>query len=356
MATAWVGALTAVALGVVAMAQRDLKQLLAASTAAQLGFVVLAAGVGDVPGGAEHLLGHAATKALLFLVAGLWLAALGTKQLDAIAGVARWWRPVGVLFTIATLTLAGLPPLGLWVTKDHVLAAAGERSGWLYAVGLTGAVLSAGYAAVALRAAWTGPDRRPADRPGWDSEEEGDRHVPERATLPLAVLAAGALAPVALLVPGISGAVDRLVGVSAQAPPGAAEMAASAGLALVAFGLVLRRPPAAVPGAARWWFLERAATVAVVAPVEGLAARADRLDRALDRAVAITAEATTATAMAASRFDIAAVDGAVRAVVGAVRAAGRAAVRPQSGLVHQYLGAAAVVLVVGAVLLVVVRP
>ncbi|MCB2176392.1 MAG: hypothetical protein KQH57_11335 [Actinomycetales bacterium] len=356
LATAWVGALTAVGLGVVAMAQRDLKQLLAASTAAQLGFVVMAAGVGDVPGGAEHLLGHAATKALLFLVAGLWLAALGTKQLDAIAGVARWWRPVGVLFTFAALTLAGLPPLGLWVTKDHVLAAAGERSGWLYVVGLAGAVLSAGYAAVALRAAWHGPDRRPDHRPGWDSEEDGDRHVPAQATVPLAVLAVGALVPVALLVPAVSGAVDRLLGANGAVTPGAAEMAASAGLALAVFGLVLRRLPRAVPGAARWWYLERVATATVVAPVEWLATRADRLDRALDRAVVGVARTTAAVSAAASRLDVSVVDGAVRGVVGSVRAAGRAALRPQSGLVHQYLGAAAVVLAVGAVLLVVVRP
>lgn len=356
LAAAWVGALTAVALGLVAMAQRDLKQLLAASTSAQLGFVVMAAGVGDLPGGAEHLLGHAATKALLFLVAGLWLAALGTKQLDALAGVARWWRPVGVLFTLAALTLAGLPPLGLWVTKDHVLAAAAERSTGLYVVGLAGAVLSAGYAAVALRAAWRGPDRRPDDRPGWDGEEDGNRHVPARATAPLAVLGVGALVPIALLAPTVSRAIDRLLGVPGAVSPGAGEMAVSAGLAVVAFGMVVRRPPRPVPGAARWWHLDRAATVTVVSPVAWLAARADRTDRALDRAVAATALTTSTVAGTVARLDASVVDGAVRGVVETVRAAGRAALRPQSGLVHQYLAAAAVALAVGTVLLVVVRP
>ncbi|MGB5935809.1 MAG: proton-conducting transporter membrane subunit, partial [Ornithinimicrobium sp.] len=70
---AWVGAGTALLLGAVALAQSDLKQLLAASTCAQLGFIVLAAGVGSVSGGATHLVAHASTKALLFLVAGIWL-------------------------------------------------------------------------------------------------------------------------------------------------------------------------------------------------------------------------------------------------------------------------------------------
>ncbi len=76
---AWVGAATAVALGLVAVAQRDLKQLLAASTCAQIGFMVLVAGVGGVGAGTAQLVAHAATKSLLFLPAGAWLSALGTK-------------------------------------------------------------------------------------------------------------------------------------------------------------------------------------------------------------------------------------------------------------------------------------
>ncbi|MHB1065270.1 MAG: NADH-quinone oxidoreductase subunit 5 family protein [Georgenia sp.] len=354
--TAWVGALTALALGVVAMAQRDLKQLLAASTAAQLGFVVLAAGVGDIAGGSEHLVGHAATKALLFLVAGLWLSALGTKDLHALAGVGRWWRPVGALFTFAALTLAGLPPLGLWVTKDHVLASAAERSTGLYVVGLAAAVLSAGYAAVAVRAVWRGPAQRPDGRAGWDSEEQGSRHVPTSAVPALAVLAVGALLPVALLVPEVADAVDALLGVGVTTAPGTGEIALSAGLSLVAFGLVLRRVPRAVPGAAGWWWLAPVARTLVVRPVEATARVADRLDRRLDTAVAATAEAAVAVAVAAGRFDLTALDAGVHRLARGVRSAGRTALRPQTGLVHQYLGAAVAVVTLGAVLLVMVRP
>jgi NADH:ubiquinone oxidoreductase subunit 5 (subunit L)/multisubunit Na+/H+ antiporter MnhA subunit len=87
-AAAWVGALTALLLGAVAVAQQDLKQLLAASTSAQLGFVVMGAGLASVSGGAAHLVAHASTKALLFLAAGAWLTALGTKQLAGLRGVA----------------------------------------------------------------------------------------------------------------------------------------------------------------------------------------------------------------------------------------------------------------------------
>merc|ERR1711965_1184935 len=80
-AAAWIGAATTIVLGVIAIGQSDLKQLLAASTAAQLGFVTLAAGIGATAGGTAQLIAHAATKALLFLIAGAWLAATGTKQL-----------------------------------------------------------------------------------------------------------------------------------------------------------------------------------------------------------------------------------------------------------------------------------
>src|SRR5699024_6068593 len=100
---AWIGAASAVLLGCVALAQRELKQLLAASTIAQLGFVVMAAGVGAVSGGAAHLVAHAGTKALLFLAAGVWLTMLGTENLDRLHGAARRWPVVGAAATVGAL-------------------------------------------------------------------------------------------------------------------------------------------------------------------------------------------------------------------------------------------------------------
>jgi NADH:ubiquinone oxidoreductase subunit 5 (subunit L)/multisubunit Na+/H+ antiporter MnhA subunit len=185
--TAWAGAVTALALGLVAVAQGDLKQLLAASTCAQVGFMVLAAGAGGVRGGVAQLVAHAATKSLLFLAAGAWLTALGTKQLPALRGAARRYRLVGVTFTVGAAVLAGLPPGSLWVTKDEVLAAALHASPALYAVGLAAAVVSAVYSA---KAAWYVWQPVSADAgAGYDTEGRGTRRVAPVTRPPLAVLA-----------------------------------------------------------------------------------------------------------------------------------------------------------------------
>ena len=173
---AWAGATTAVFLGLVALAQTDLKQLLAASTAAQLGFVVLAAGLGASAAGGTHLVAHAAVKAGLFLAAGIWLEALGTKRLAALTGAARIWPVVGACSAAALLSLAGLPPLALWATKDGVLAAAAEQSPALYVAGLLGAALAAAYAGKAL-VVLTRPLPENAES-AWDDEREGTRDVP----------------------------------------------------------------------------------------------------------------------------------------------------------------------------------
>ncbi|EME67231.1 NADH-ubiquinone oxidoreductase chain 5, partial [Rhodococcus ruber BKS 20-38] len=223
-AAAWIGIGTAVLLGVVAMAQQDLKQLLAASTAAQLGFVVAAAGLGAIGGGAAHLLAHAFTKAGLFLAAGAWLSALGSRQLADLHGVARRRRWLGWSATVLALTLAGVAPLSLWATKDAVLAAALEHSRALYAAGLIASAVSAGYAGKILVVLWrrdtpAGVERDPAPAPG----------PAER--MPVAILALGAAAAGLLALPPAGTALARALDRETVPPPTVTELAASAALA-----------------------------------------------------------------------------------------------------------------------------
>jgi NADH:ubiquinone oxidoreductase subunit 5 (subunit L)/multisubunit Na+/H+ antiporter MnhA subunit len=344
---AWVGAATALLLGLVAVAQSDLKQLLAASTCAQIGFMVLAAGVGGVAGGALQLVAHAATKSLLFLAAGAWLVALGTKQLGELRGAARRFPLVGVTFTVGAASLAGLPPLSLWVTKDAVLAAALERGGVaLYAAGTAGAVVSAIYSAKAVWYVW-----QPAPAAVAAVEHEPSGRVHGAMLLPLVVLAAFAAA-LGVLPFVVSGAL-------VVAPtPTPWELLLSAALA-VAAALVAWRIGAGIGEAAPlagWLGLERAAHVVLVRPTRALAEALARFDdRVLDRAVEAAARGVGAAARALDRRGEVSVDGAVRGLAAGARALGRLARRPQTGQLHQYYAQVAVAFAVLALLVIVVR-
>ncbi len=360
MAAAWVGAATAVLLGLVALAQSDLKQLLAASTAAQLGFVVLAAGVGATAGGATHLVAHAAVKAGLFLAAGVWLEALGTKRLASLTGAARLWPVVGACATAGLLSLAGLPPLALWATKDAVLAAAAEQSPALYVTGLLGAALSAAYATKALVVLTR---RLPGDAESrWDDEREGTRKPPTTAWLPLVPLAAGAVVLGVLALPPLFGRVDELVG-GAAPEPSTLELLASALIAVAVIALTVvtmqnaRSWRFAWPRALTdWLLLEPFAHRAVVRPVERVAHRLAHLDDAvLDRGVEASARGMVSLARGVALVDDRAIDGSVGAVAAGVRRLGGLARRPQTGQLHQYYLQALAVLAVVLVVLVLVR-
>lgn len=354
---AWLGAATALALGAVAVVQRDLKQLLAASTCAQIGFMVLAAGTAAVAGGAEHLVAHAATKSLLFLAAGAWLVALGTKDLAGLRGAGRRWPVVGAAVTVGGLALAGLPPLSMWVTKDAVLASALKESAALYVVGLAAAALSALYAGKLVVAVLA--PRTPEADALQDSEQPGTRHVPALVRLPVVALAVLAAGLAALGLPAVADAVARDVG---GVRPEFAwwEAVLSGALAIVGITLAARAPrlmpSSATSWLGRWLGLEPAAHTLVVRPtlrVARILARFD--DRVVDGAVRGMAAATLASAQLANGRLEGVVDGAVGATARAARQLGRLARRPQTGLVHQYYAQAVTVLAALVVVVLLVR-
>ena len=354
---AWIGALTALVLGAVAVGQRDLKQLLAASTSAQLGFVVMGAGLGTVSGGAAHLVAHAFTKALLFLAAGAWLTALGTKQLAGLHGVARRWRLVGWTATVAGLSLAGVAPLALWATKDAVLAVALEESPWLYAVGLAAAALSAAYAGKLLVMIWRrlpASDRARVDA-HLDEEQHGTRHVGVLEKAPLLVLAVGAAVLGLLALPPVGDVIARALG---EQPPhvAAVELLTSAAIALVVIGLVWWRPVAEPQWALTWLGLDRTTHALVVRPTLVLAEQLARFDdRVLDGGVEATSRASLRVAERSATGDDRWVDGAVEGFAAWLRGLGRLARRPQTGQLHQYYIQAVAVIAIGVLLLVTVR-
>lgn len=355
----WVGAVTGVAMGAVAVFQRDLKQLLAASTSAQLGYVVLAAGItvhgGAVSAGLAQLVAHAATKALLFLAAGIWLQALGTKQLPGLVGAARLWPVVGASFTIGALSLAGVPPLSLWAAKDSVLAAARAQSLPLYLTGLGGALLAAAYAGKAVGIALR-PVRIDAST-GWDAEQRGTRTVSVLEKAPLLVLATAAVLLGVLELPPVARRIADALGQRSPISPSWGELAASSVLAVTA-ALAAAWAGNRIPSPA-WavsWLGTTAVPRAVTMPLLRLARALARVDdHGIDRAVIAAATWTRSAATLAARVDERGIDAAVDALARGTRRLGVWALRPQTGQVHQYYAQAAVLLAAAVALLAIVR-
>ncbi|AWI32101.1 NADH-quinone oxidoreductase subunit L [Streptomyces tirandamycinicus] len=356
--TAWIGVTTAFALGLVAVAQTDLKQLLAASSCAQIGFMVLAAGTGSAVGGTLQLIAHAAAKSLAFLVTGFWLTRLGTKDLSKLRGAARAAPVAGVAFSVAALSLAGVPPLSLWAAKDVLLAGALAHSPALYAAGLAAAAVSAMYSVRALWYVW-----RPAPPPRPAPDGPAPRRVSAAEGVPFAVLSAAAVVLTVLVLPPVREAVARTLGVNGEAQPLPWEFAVSGLLALSVAAAVwawgerpgrVARP--AVRWAARWLGLEAASRFVLVRPVQRLAEElAGFDDRVLDRGVDGLARGTLRLADVVNRRVETAVDGLVEGTAAASLALGRLARRPQTGQLHQYLAQAVAAFTVLAVVLVLVR-
>ncbi|WP_344392699.1 NADH-quinone oxidoreductase subunit L [Streptomyces vastus] len=349
---AWTGAATALCLGLVAVAQTDLKQLLAASTCAQIGFMVLAAGTDATSGGTLQLIAHAAAKSLLFLAAGAWLTALGTQRLRELLGAARHHRTVGLAFTMGALSLAGIPPLALWAAKDVLLAGALETSPWLYGVALAAALLSAVYSTKAAWYLWQPAVPRPEAR-----------RIPGGAVGPLVLLALACLALTPVAFPPLRDNVGRALASAGQPDPHVWEFVLSGVLALLAAAVTwtwgtrpLPLPARAKSGFADWLLFERAAHVLLVGPVMRLARAAATFDdRVVDRAV----DGSAAAAMRFARWTDGvlerAVDGTVASVAAGTRALGQWARRPQTGQLHQYLAQAVAAFTVLAVVIVLVR-
>ncbi|PKV80967.1 NADH-quinone oxidoreductase subunit 5 family protein [Nocardia fluminea] len=357
--TAWIGVATAIVLGAVAVCQADLKQLLAASTCAQVGFIVVAAGVGGIAAGTGQLVAHAATKSLLFLGAGAWLSALGTKQLTGLRGVARAYPVVGVAFTIGALSLAGVPPFALWPTKDAVLAAARSDSIALYLAGLVAAVLSAVYAGRALVLVWSRPT---ADTDSFrDTEEAGTRRVNSTERLSLVALAAVTAVGGAAVLPSVRDRFADIVDGGAMVEATWWELSVSGLIAvltvLVVRAMILRRGDLPTPALAADWFgLEKAAYYAVVVPTLTVARwLADFDDRVLNRGVYATATTTLAISHELDQRVEKPLDSAVRDTAAAARGVGRWARRPETGQVHQYYAQAVVGLLLLAVIVLTLR-
>ncbi|MER5521748.1 NADH-quinone oxidoreductase subunit L [Streptomyces sp. NPDC002763] len=155
------GAVTMVGSALAALAQDDIKRVLAYSTIGQLGYMTGALAVGDRGAAVFHLLSHGAFKALLFLAAGVVIHAAGTNSLAVMSRTSGLRERVPDAYwtmTVALLALAAIPPFSGFFSKESVLGAAEHTAtghtahapgsaGWIVLVaGLVTAVLTAAYA------------------------------------------------------------------------------------------------------------------------------------------------------------------------------------------------------------------
>jgi NADH-quinone oxidoreductase subunit L len=143
---AWVGAITALFAATIAVAQNDIKKVLAYSTVSQLGYMFLAVGTGAYVAAIFHMVTHAFFKALLFLGSGSVIHGMHHEQDMRWMGALRKLMPVtAATFIVGWLAIAGVPPLAGFWSKDEILLFALASSPALWAIGLVTAVLTAYY-------------------------------------------------------------------------------------------------------------------------------------------------------------------------------------------------------------------
>lgn len=156
---AWVGGATAFLSACLALVENNLKRILAYSTLSQLGYMVMALGLGGSIAGMYHLTTHAFFKALLFLAAGSVIHGTHEQDIRRLGGVWHSMRWTSVTFLIGGLALCGLFPLSGFFSKDEILVLAKEHNLSLYLLGTVTAGMTAFYTARAWFVAFTGKPR-----------------------------------------------------------------------------------------------------------------------------------------------------------------------------------------------------
>ncbi|MEC9088581.1 MAG: NADH-quinone oxidoreductase subunit L [Actinomycetota bacterium] len=192
-----IGATTALFAALCAVAQHDIKRVLAYSTVSQLGYMFLAIGSGAYVAAIFHVITHAFFKALLFLGSGSVIHGMHDEQDMRKMGALRIAMPItGATFIIGWLAIAGVPPFAGFWSKDEILLAAWEQKNigpLLWVVGLVTALLTAYYMSRQVILVFFGDQR-------WDD----DVHPHESSwtmTTPLCVLAVAAAAGGAINLP-----------------------------------------------------------------------------------------------------------------------------------------------------------
>ena len=329
-----VGLVTMLFAGLCALAQWDIKRVLAYSTVSQLGFMFMAAGMRAYGVAMFFLVAHAFYKALMFLGAGSVIHGMHEEQdLRRMGGLRRAMPITFVTFLIGGLSQAGIPPLAGYFAKDAVLEVASHAGRTaIFVLGMLGALISAAYIGRMLFLTFFGKAR--------SEEASGAHESPAIVVIPLAILAAGA-AFVGLANTTPEGAVGAFLEPVLGAPP------QGEGLSALALGIIATT--VAVTALTFTWIVYGSGRVDWLAFRERLEPLATALqhglyiDRAYDRVVIQPGKALSG--VIAFVVDARWIDGLVNGVGGGVRRLADQGRRLQTGFVRSY----ALVVFVGAI-------
>jgi NADH-quinone oxidoreductase subunit L len=208
-----IGAITALFAATIAVRQWDIKKVLAYSTVSQLGYMFIGVGAGAYTAGVFHLVTHAFFKALLFLGAGSVIHAMhhayhhthrhdDPQDLRNMGGLAKFMPATAIAMTLATLAIAGIPPLAGFFSKDEILSSVFSRAHGsplasasllgipgstvlyaVYGIGIVTALLTAIYMTRMLLLAFYGENRT------GENERAALHEAPTIMTAPVLVLA-----------------------------------------------------------------------------------------------------------------------------------------------------------------------
>ena len=179
-----IGMATAIFSATIALAQTDIKKVLAYSTLSQLGYMFVALGVGAYSTGLFHVTTHAFFKALLFLAAGSVIHAMSGEQDIRRMGALRKKLPVTFLvFLAGTLAISGVPPFAGFFSKDEILVKAYLQNGFLFFLLSLTSVITAVYMFRLLYLTFFGSFR------GTNDQQHHLHESPPVMTVPLIILA-----------------------------------------------------------------------------------------------------------------------------------------------------------------------
>ncbi len=242
---AFIGVFTAVFAATMGLVMNDIKRVLAYSTVSQLGYMMMALGLGAIGAAIFHLFTHAFFKALLFLGAGSVNHATETFDMREMGGLRRAMPWTYITFLVGALSLAGIPPLSGFWSKDAILGYAWAHEGAVAAIvfwgGALAAFLTAAYVMRAVYMTFHGQYRGQTPDPAQDhgpTSHGGLHESPLVMVAPLAILAVLAIAAWLANAPGVHLITDLLLPLGAEteellAPPIVISVvAAVAGIAL----------------------------------------------------------------------------------------------------------------------------